>query len=639
MSDVSYKSNEALTYSTISKINVGSIVQVPIKNKLVLGFVVDVCTKPKFKTKSIEKVYATPPIPSELIDLAQWLLYFYPSSIGVVSQLLLPLKMRDLQQESTISTLNTHVELPPLTAEQSAAVEKIKIDPETWILHGETGSGKTRVYVELTKKTLAANKSVLILTPEIGLTPQLVKTFTDSFGQETVIVTHSKLTPLKRQVAWIRILASKSPNIVIGPRSALFSPIANLGLIVIDESHEPSYKQDQMPHYLTTRVASKLAELYKIPLILGSATPSIVDYYYAEVKHRPVLRMLKPAKIQTRKELITVETVDMKNRSNFTKSRFISDQIIAQVRLALDQNNQSLLFLNRRGTARTILCSNCGWQAVCPNCDLPLTYHGDQHRIQCHTCGFKQHPLSACPVCQNTDIILKNIGTKFIVDEITSLFQQANIQRFDADNSKSEGLEQNFYKLQSGEIDILVGTQILAKGLDLPKLATVGVINADTSLYFPDYTASERTFQLIRQVIGRVGRGHLEKTSIVVQSYDPENVILRAALNGDWETYYKSEITERKKFGFPPFCFLLKLTCRRASSTASEKTASQFAQKISELGMKVEIDGPSPSFHEKIGNKYQWQLVVKAKNRNDLLKIIATLPSGWSFDIDPLNLL
>ena len=523
-----------------------------------------------------------------------------------------------------------------LTDEQKNVIDLVT-DDSTFILHGETGSGKTRVYTELAKRTLDTGKSAIILTPEISLTPQLTSTFKQEFGDKRVVITHSQLTDKERAVVWLQILRSTTPLIVIGPRSALFSPLRDVGLVVIDESHEPSYKQDQLPHYQAARVASKLAQLHHATLILGSATPSVVDYFMAQQKAKPILRMVKLAKtgqIGTP----TIKVIDMKDRKQFDRSRHLSNELISSVAQALENQEQSLLFLNRRGTARSILCENCGWQAACPNCNLPLTYHGDSYKLRCHTCGFSVQAHAACPICKNPDIILRSIGTKAIVDEISAIFPQARVRRFDADNKKAERFEQHYDSVKDGKEDIIVGTQILAKGLDLPKLSTVGIVLADTSLYFPDFTAQERTYQLLRQVIGRVGRGHRE-SSVVVQTFNPENYVIKDAVSNNWSEFYEKELLERNRYMFPPFCFILKLSCRRASPASAKNAAEKLTNFIKSQNFHVMIDGPMPSFYERIANKYQWQLIVKSKQRSELIKIIELLPANWSYDIDPLNLL
>lgn len=636
--DASFKANQPLTYAADQQLRVGSIVLVPLKQKLVLGFIVSEVDKPAFSTKSVHTIFDLPPLPKASLALAAWLLTYYPSSIGVTAQQFLPQRLSDKHQRLPAASRirNTGTTLPALTDEQQQVIDSIT-KPDTYLLHGETGSGKTRIYIELAKRSLEQGHSVIILTPEIGLTPQLADSFREAFGNGLVIVTHSQLTEKKRRDLWLNALFADKPLVVIGPRSALFMPLANVGLIILDEFHEPTYKQDQLPHYHASKVAAKLAELHKATLILGSGTPSIVDYFTALTKHKPILRMEKLART-TAHHNFTLNTVDIKQRSNFARSTHLSDTLLSAVERSLVNHEQSLLFLNRRGTARSVLCENCGWQAICPHCNLPLTYHGDLHIFQCHTCGTKQRAAAICPECSNTNIILKNIGTKAIVDEITSIFPHSRVMRFDADNKKYERLEQQYSDILAGKIDILVGTQVLAKGLDLPKLSTVGIVLADSSLSFPDYTSGERTYQLLRQVIGRVGRGHRSST-VVVQTYNPRGAILQTATNNNWASFYEYELAQRQQFLFPPFCFLLKLSCRRATPSACEQAAQKLLAKLQVSRLRVIIDGPSPSFHEKIGHLYEWQLVVKAKSRGELLRVISLLPSGWSYDIDPLHLL
>ncbi len=285
-----------------------------------------------------------------------------------------------------------------------------------------------------------------------------------------------------------------------------------------------------------------------------------------------------------------------------------------------------------------MLCEKCGWQATCPHCDIPLIYHGDHHDLRCHSCSHHQSAPSSCPVCDYSSIIYRTAGTKAIVTEVQKLFPNARIARFDTDNLKAERFEQHYESVKQGNIDILIGTQLLAKGLDLPRLSTLGVLLADTSLYLPDFSAQERTFQLISQVIGRIGRGHIAGHAII-QTYHPDHPVLKAAIGGKYQTFYESEMANRKQFLFPPFCYLLKLTVRRASIGSAEDAATKLKTQIEDSDAQVRVEGPAPSFYERLQNKFQWQLVVKATERTELLKIIVKLPAGWSYDIDPLDLL
>jgi primosomal protein N' (replication factor Y) len=642
-----YHGNEALTYSSDTNLPLYSVVRVPLQKLSALGIVTEKVSKPTFATKNIIENYNLPTLPAALPQIIGWLRENYPAPLGVTTLTALPgqltPKLIDEVQGILAPPKINNENLPRLTDEQQTVLTSIN-KPDTYILHGDTGTGKTRIYIELAARAIADNKSVIILTPEISLTSQLAQNFKNVFG-ERVIVVHSGLTPKARQTTWLQILKSsqnsETPVIVLGPRSALFSPVSSVGLIVVDESHEPAYKQEQAPHYQAVRVASQLAGLHQSTLILGSATPSVSDYFIAEQKQKPILRMTIPAQnIDNKNSEVTTELIDLKNRDNFTRSQYLSDALIASIKTSLSHGEQSLIYLNRRGTARVILCHNCGWQAVCPHCDLPLTYHHDLHQLQCHTCGFHQDVPTSCPECGNTEIIFKVVGTKAIEEEVRKLFSQARVMRFDTDNKKAERFEQNYDAVRSGDVDILVGTQLLAKGLDLPKLTTLGVVIADTSLTFPDYSAEERTYQLLNQVIGRVGRGHSERERIIVQSYDPDRAVIRSALASDYASFYEAELTERKLFNFPPFIYALKLSCRRASNKGAEAACEQFLYSLRELRLPLLVDGPTPSFHALVAGKYEWQLIVKSKQRRALLQVIAALPkSGWSYDIDPINLL
>jgi primosomal protein N' (replication factor Y) len=620
----------------------------------ITGLIVGSVPKPQFKTKDLLHIFDLPPLPEELYKLTEWLRAYYPAPLGVVAQQILPgsFVAKTLSETTGLTDMPdlTSTDLPPLTPDQVAILHQIS-KPDTYLLHGDTGTGKTRVYIELTRRSLAADKSAIILTPEIGLTSQLAANFRQVFG-ERVVVVHSQMTPKMRLQSWLKIIRSTVPLVVLGPRSALFSPLPNIGLIVVDEAHEPAYKQEKAPHYHASRVASQLARLHEATLVLGSATPSVGDYYVAERLAKPILRMTHMAAAshaQSRDELVTTTVIDLKDRNQFTRSQYLSTTLLRSIDTSLSRGEQSLLYLNRRGTARVILCNNCGWQAVCPHCDLPLTYHHDVHALQCHTCGFQSSAPTACPECGQTDVVFKVVGTKAIEEEVRRLYPKARIMRFDTDNKKSERFEQHYDAVQAGDIDILIGTQLLAKGLDLPKLSTLGIVIADTSLTFPDYSAEERTFQLLAQVVGRVGRGHRNiagqsvEQRVVVQSYAPERPVITAALARDYAAFYQNELRERELFYFPPYCYALKLTVRRASSKSAEQASEQFLYAIKDLALPLLVEGPMPSFHARIENKFEWQLIVKSKQRAALLRIIALLKSdaksGWNYDIDPVNLL
>ncbi len=633
-----YHGTEALTYAHPKKLKAGQIIEVELQRQQVVGVISAVTTEPRFKTKEISRVFDLPILPNHLLRLSNWLKEYYPAPLGILAQQLLPASFSEKQLANTsLHDLSkpSLKNLPPLTKEQKSALKAMQ-DQNTYLLHGATGSGKTRLYIELAFKAVNEGKSAIILTPEISLTAQLANSFKEVFG-ERVIVIHSQQAPSERQKAWLDCMRASEPVIVIGPRSALFSSVQKLGLIVLDESHEGAYKQEQAPQYQAGRVASYLAQITRSSLVLGSATPSISDYYLAKQKNKPIIELKELAQTN----LITdtkVTFVDRKDHSLFNRSPFLSQQLIKAIESALSRGEQSLLYLNRRGTARLVLCENCGWQALCQHCDVPLTYHGDKHELRCHSCSYHSPTPSNCPDCGHSEIIFKTAGTKAIVSEIERLFPNVRVARFDTDNSKAERFEQHYDSVKNGEVDILVGTQLLAKGLDLPRLSTLGILLADTSLYLPDFSAEERTFQLISQVLGRIGRGHIAGQAII-QTYHPDHPVLQQAVSGDYQHFYETELEERQTYLFPPFCYLLKISVRRASIKAAEEAASNLKLEIETGGYKVRVEGPAPSFYERFQNKYQWQLVVKARQRSELLKIISQLPANCSYDIDPMDLL
>lgn len=635
--EAGYQKQEPLTYAYEGLLLPGAVVAVPFGRKVVSGFMLQEVEEPTFKTKPIAEVYDLPSLPTEVLELHAWIAKYYPSGSGAVTQLFVPSGLSTAHRQTKArSKKQLSNDLPALTKEQQAVLAALDKSPhKTALLHGETGSGKTRVYLERARTALAAGNSALILVPEISLVPQTAALF-EKYFDDQVVVMHSGLTKATRNKNWRKILVSSEPLIVIGTRSALFSPLRNLGFIAIDEMHEPAYKQESGTRYYALRVAAYLAKLHKAELVYGSATPPVTEYFIAEQTSTPILRMESTAKDSG---TVKRQLVDLRDSKSFARHRYLSDNLLAALELRLQRSEQSLLFLNRRGTFRAVLCGRCGWQALCPKCDLPLTYHGDAHQMRCHTCGYHAVPPYHCPTCGSDDIAYRSLGTKALVDDLVRLFPEARIQRFDTDNLAAEQLGRHFEAVQTGKIDILVGTQMLGKGLDLPRLSLVGIVNADTSLSTPDFSANERSYQLLHQAIGRVGRGHLDG-EVIVQSFNPENPTLVAALNQKWHRLYKSEVAEREQFGFPPFYFLLKITVSRKTSAAAEQYIGRLRSTIRELPLRLRVDEATPSFYERSHGSYNWQLIIRAKNRGQLLAAIAALPAGdFTYDLDPLNLL
>ncbi len=634
------RADQALfTYSHDAPVAVGSIVEVPVGKKLVVGVIVSQVKQPEFEVRPIERLLDLPPIPQPLIDAARWMSQYYATHLATVLSSILPAgltKNRRARSSRPLEITRKRTQIVFNPDQQSALNQLAAQTTGTSLLHGVTGSGKTAIYIEQAKRTLAAGRSAIILVPEIALTSQLVAEFTQHF--DVILLTHSRQTEAERHVVWREALTSTQPRVAIGPRSALFLPLQSVGFIAIDECHEPSYKQEQSPRYSALRAAHILAEAHRAQLLLGSATPSVVDYYLAEQSGAPILQLPTPAVADSVKP--SVQVVDMTKRGNFNTHRFLSDALLTSIRQSLADKQQILLFHNRRGTAPTTLCESCGWQAGCPRCYVPLTLHADHHQMSCHLCGNTSRVPTSCPQCHSADIIHKGIGTKLIQSEIEKLFPDARVARFDGDTVASETADKRYQDLYDGRIDIIIGTQVIAKGFDLPQLCTVGVIQADAGLSLPDYTSPERTFQLLAQVIGRVGRS-THPTTVVVQSYQPSHPSVTDGVAQNYADFYDRTLQLRRHTNFPPYCYLLKLTCTYKTEAAAIKNAKKLAATLGAEVTGIELLGPTPAFYERVRDSYRWQLVVKSSQRQTLIDCLSHLPAGphWQFELDPSSLL
>lgn len=632
---------DVLTYQSEMTLSTGTVVSVPVGKKTSLGVITKKVTKPDFDCKEIVKSATDTPIPHTLIELHDWMTEYYATTSGMVWQTILPkrvaTKPRSKSSSSITPTKRTQI---LLNNEQQQAIAKIcQISAGTILLHGVTGSGKTEVYKAAAQDAINNGQSALILVPEISLTTQLVNEFRSQL--DNVVVTHSAMTDSERNVAWRQILTSHQPVVVIGPRSALFMPIQSLGLIVIDECHEPSYKQEQSPRYHAITVASQLARLSNAKLILGSATPAISDYHLAKHLGKPIITMNKLAVNGATKP--DVKIVNLTNRDSFTlKSKLFTKPLLDAIRQAIKDGRQTLLFHNRRGTASLAICEDCGYTLTCPNCYTPLTLHGDKFQLLCHLCGHTERPPLKCPDCHEPSIIYKGIGTKQIEEETKKLFPTASIRRFDGDTLKGEAVQDVYDELRSGKTDIIIGTQTIAKGLDLPHLAVVGVIQADAGLALPDFSSSERTFQLIAQVCGRVGRHELPTTAII-QTYQPQADAVKYGSKQDYLGFYEQEIIHRKIGHFPPYSHLLKLTCSYKTEQGAVAAARKLANQLRrDYGQSAKLLGPAPAFYERLRGQYCWQIVVRASKRTILTKIagqVASSTSNWQIELDPISLI
>lgn len=653
-------SDGLLTYSFDQNLAPGTIVSIPLGKKTALGIIYRKTTAPtdqNFIIKSINKIVHPIPLPNHLLKSLAWLSSYYLNPVAKTANLFLPLGIeKNRRKKSSASTFipqfsnpiqdiaspiaatTTHYQIPLNPAQKQALTELHKIKTHTKLLHGITGSGKTNIYLELASQVFSSNQSVILLVPEISLTPQLVGRFQEHFGTQ-VISLHSKLTEAERHLIWQRIHEAdqSTPFVIIGPRSALFSPLKNLGLIIIDEAHEPSFYQDTSPRYHALRLASFMAQTLKIDCLLGTATPRVEDYFLAQKNHAYVALSEKAKSITSQTK---ISLIDLKDRALFTRNRYFSDALLQDIENNLKQHKQTLLFHNRRGSAPLTICEHCGYQVLCPNCLLPLTLHSDSYQLICHTCGHHEPVPSTCPVCHHGSLIHKGFGTKLLESELKKLFKSARIARFDADNTTADSLTQNFEAVKNGDIDIIIGTQTIAKGLDLPLLNTVGIIQADANLNLPDYAAEERTFQLITQVIGRVGRGHNDINHVFLQTFQPEHPVILAAKSLDYAKFADYLLKKRQLSHLPPFFYLLRISIVKKTEDLAIKKIMSLHRTLKKFP-NVYLSAPTPSFHEYTPSGYSWQIIVKAKKRDSLTHLIESLNQypEIRFAIDPPSLI
>lgn len=633
-----HSSDNLLTYSSETPLKIGQIVEIPLGRQSTIGIVVKNTTQPDFDTKSITKIIYEQPLPQKLVDALFWLSSYYRCPLSTVIQAALPRGITKNRRGKLPEAPNITPIDNPLNSAQRAAIRAIEENPaNTILLHGITGSGKTNIYIELCARTLAKNQSVILLVPEIALTSQLVRNFQQHFKNITLL--HSNLTESLRHQLWEKILTDNQPQVIIGPRSALFAPVQDLGLIIIDEAHEPAYHQEQNPKYSASLLAGKLAKT-----VLGTATPLISDYYLCK-SHNAVVEINQLA-IESDKHT-SISVIDLKDHSDFTKSRILSNQLIESIKASLANHTQSMLFHNRRGTAPMTICDKCGWQALCPNCFLPLVLHADAFQMRCHTCARNFPVPTACPECKNASIHHKGFGTKLIEDELHRLFPSAKIARFDMDTDDDLKLTKIYDEVYRGDYDIIVGTQMIAKGFDFPRLTTLGIVQADAGLSLPDFSSEERTFQLITQVIGRAKRGH-QNSNIFIQSFQPDHPIISLASQSDYASFYNYLVQKRQQSKLPPYSFLLKLSVTYKTETATVKNVRALYKKVIQTAKQLQIpenrivvSPPMPAFHERTSTGYTWQLVIKAKSRQNLLDIFDHLPknSYLHYDFDPISLL
>ncbi len=537
----------------------------------------------------------------------------------------------------------------PLTLSQQAVFQTICVSlnkggflpsgPEVFLLHGVTGSGKTEIYLRALAETVKQGKRGLVLVPEIAMTPQIIDRFVSRFPGR-VAVLHSQLTLGEQFDEWWKIKKGEF-DVVIGPRGALFAPQPDLGLIVLDEEHEWTYKQvDASPRYHTREAARKLAELSGATLVLGSATPDVESYYRAQNGIYHLLELNERISNSTVSSMPSVEIVDLKDELKAGNLTLFSRSLQAAMETALKNREQIILFLNRRGGATFIECRNCGYVIRCRRCEVPLSYHFTENSLICHQCNFHMAVLQVCPRCLSRKIKHLGVGTEKLEQETTKIFPQARIIRWDSDSVQGQEHQVIFEKFKQREADILIGTQMVAKGLDLPGVTVVGVISADVALNLPDFRAGERTFQLLSQVAGRAGRGGVDGR-VFIQTYLPEHYALQPAADHDYRAFFQKEIAYRRQLRYPPFSRLARLMFTHSNDQCcreeAEKMSKRLLAEMESRGLAgYSLIGPAPAFIHRLRGRFHWQLILRAADPVILLKEMS-YPVGWTLDIDPVG--
>ncbi|MFA4906100.1 MAG: primosomal protein N' [Candidatus Margulisiibacteriota bacterium] len=521
-----------------------------------------------------------------------------------------------------------------LTPHQEKALELINNSPkQTILLYGVTGSGKTEVYLRAIAEVLKNKQSAIALVPEISLTPQLVRRFRERFYDHIAIL-HSGLTIKERDQEWQKAAEGKA-QIVLGTRSAIFAPLSNLGLVVLDEEYETTYKQEKNPRYHAREIAEQLG----VTVILGSATPSIETFYKAQTGVYKIATL--PERIDNR-PLPPVEVVDMREE----KAWMLSQRLRNEIKETLSRGEKVILFLNRRGYFTYAQCKECGSAVECPQCSVALVYHNSVKKLICGHCGLIAEAQVICPKCQNASISFRGIGTQRIESEVAQVYPQAKIIRLDRDVVVKRGShEVSFAAFAEGDADVLIGTQLVTKGMDVASVTLVGVVSADTSLNLPDFRAAERTFQQLTQVAGRAGRHHLPG-KVIVQTFNPEHYAIKYAAKHDYEGFYKEEIKEREELFYPPFSRLINLVI----SSKDEKKAEVIAQDLGRLIKlpqgKYQLLGPAPAPIAKIRGQYRYFILLKGEKIDPLReavgaglkKLVAPFDIRINMDIDPLDM-
>ena len=518
-----------------------------------------------------------------------------------------------------------------LTEEQEIAYKSVeetinKGEYKQFLLYGVTGSGKTEVYLQLIEKVLEIGKNAIVLVPEISLTPQMLDRFISRFGKEEIAILHSKLSIGERHDEWERIREKKA-RIVIGARSAIFAPIENIGIIIIDEEHDSSYKSETNPRYNAKEIAKVLAKENQAPLVLGSATPDMITFYNAtneDVFGNTKIQLLTLTKRANQSSLPKVEIIDLKQELANGNRSMLSMELYNSIEENLKQKRQTILFLNRRGYSTFIMCRNCGYTVKCSNCNISMTYHSYEKKLKCHYCGHEENLVTICPECHSDKIRYFGTGTQKLEQEIHKQFPEASTIRMDIDTvTKKNSHEVILNTFKNENIDILIGTQMVVKGHHFPNVTLVGVIAADSSLNIDDYRANERTFQILTQVAGRAGRENLPG-KVVIQTYNPDNFSIICAQKQNYDLFYETEIALREQLKYPPFCDIILIGLNSYHEVEIQNVSNKIYQYLEQRLSKEEFKvlRPMPCPIDKIQNRYRWRIIIKGKMTQEANEVL-----------------
>ncbi|HEY8740250.1 MAG TPA: primosomal protein N' [Candidatus Dormibacteraeota bacterium] len=635
----------------------GARVVVPFGKQSVSGYVLGLSESSDFPDpKPIEALAGDEPsllLPYQ-VELAHWISGYYAAPLPEVVRAMIPPGVRAIKigskrprgprvqsRDRALSEQQQVSRTRRFTAAQEAASEAVlgalQEGTGRLLLHGVTGSGKTEVYLQAIEDCLALGRGAIVLIPEVSLTPQTISRFAERFAGR-IAVLHSLLTPSEKALEWRRLRAGEA-KLAIGPRAAIFAPIPDLGLVVVDEEHSSTYKQLRVPRYNAVDVAQRLGELAGCVVLLGSATPSLTSYY-AHGRASGAFegaRILELPQRYNGEPLPAMEVADMRQDDSWSFSRPIGERLAAVCREELDGGGQVILYLNRRGLAWYARCRKCGESVGCPNCSVSLVYHGDTRELSCHYCGHTEPMPQLCPNCEARDLKTVGFGTERIEAEARRLFPAARVARLDRDTASNRD---SFYgiweSLARGDVDILVGTSLVAKGWDLPKVGLVGVVDADQALNYPDFRAAEDTFASLVQVAGRARRSDARA---IVQTMNPHHYAVRLALQHDYHEFFSEELAVRAALDFPPFTRLIDVTASAVDDADARRMAESYAGALRDSLVIKGIDGvtvlgPSPAFIHRLRGEYRWSLTIKGL---ELGPVKPLLPEGRGFtvDVDP----